>query len=161
VPDRPTDRELAAALRSELRMLADSGPRELRMRLLVAAHAAGLLADGEPGGERDDPELADAIRTGREDDDLARLARALRNRESAPITNQEEAGHVSDHVYKSIEVTGSSTSGTDDAIRRAIEKASATVHNLDWFEVTSIRGHLADGAVHHWQVTLKIGFRLD
>ena len=68
---------------------------------------------------------------------------------------------MSDHVYKSIEVTGSSKSGTDDAVRRAIEKASATVHNLDWFEVTSVRGHLVDGAVDHWQVTLKIGFRLD
>ena len=68
---------------------------------------------------------------------------------------------MSDLVYKSIEVTGSSKTGTDDAIRRAVEKASATVHNLDWFEVTSVRGHLADGAVDHWQVTLKIGFRLD
>jgi flavin-binding protein dodecin len=165
VPDRPDDRELASALERELRTLADQGPRELRMRLLVTAHAAGLLAAPERDGDRDDPDLAAAIRAGRHDHELAavaaRLARAPRTRESARTTTHQEAERMSNHVYKSIEVTGSSETGTDDAIRRAIEKASATVHNLDWFEVTSIRGHLADGAVDHWQVTLKIGFRLD
>ncbi|EAT12885.1 dodecin domain-containing protein [Bermanella marisrubri] len=68
---------------------------------------------------------------------------------------------MTDHVYKKLEVTGSSTQGTDDAIRNAIKKASETVHNMDWFEVVETRGHIKDGQVAHWQVTLKIGFRLD
>jgi dodecin len=68
---------------------------------------------------------------------------------------------MSDHVYKSIEVTGSSTEGVKEAIDRAVAKAAETVRNLDWFEVLDIRGHLADGKVAHYQVTLKIGFRLD
>ncbi len=65
------------------------------------------------------------------------------------------------HVYKSIEVTGSSTEGTDHAIETAIAKAAESIHNMDWFEVTETRGHITDGKVAHWQVTVKIGFRLD
>ena len=68
---------------------------------------------------------------------------------------------MSDHVYKTVEVTGSSTATIDDAIQRAVSKASETLRNLDWFEVTSMRGHIEDGKVAHYQVTLKIGFRLD
>jgi flavin-binding protein dodecin len=68
---------------------------------------------------------------------------------------------MSDHVYKSVEITGSSPDGVKEAIDRAIAKASATLHNLDWFEVTDIRGHIAGGTVAHYQVTVKIGFRLD
>jgi len=68
---------------------------------------------------------------------------------------------VSEHVYKTVEITGSSSGGVDDAISGAVAKASQTLRGLDWFEVTSIRGHLADGAVAHTQVTLKIGFRLE
>jgi flavin-binding protein dodecin len=68
---------------------------------------------------------------------------------------------MSDHVYKSVEVTGSSTTGIDDAISTAIAKASETVRHLDWFEVVSVRGHIADGAIAHTQVTVKIGFRLE
>ena len=68
---------------------------------------------------------------------------------------------MTDHVYKSVEVTGSSTEGVKEAIDRAIAKASETLRNLDWFEVLDIRGHIADGKVAHYQVTLKIGFRLD
>jgi dodecin len=68
---------------------------------------------------------------------------------------------MTDHVYKSIEVTGSSTAGVKEAIDRAVAKASETVRNLDWFEVLDIRGHLEDGKVAHYQVTLKIGFRLE
>jgi dodecin len=65
------------------------------------------------------------------------------------------------HVYKTLELTGSSTSGTDDAIRTAIERASKTVRHMDWFEVVETRGHIVDGQIAHWQVTLKIGFRLE
>ena len=68
---------------------------------------------------------------------------------------------MSDHVYKSIEITGSSAEGVTQAIDRAVAKASETIRGLDWFEVTEIRGHLEDGAVAHYQVTLKVGFRLE
>ena len=68
---------------------------------------------------------------------------------------------MSDHVYKTVEVTGSSTTTIDDAIERAVAKASETLRNLDWFEVASVRGHIEGGKVAHYQVTVKIGFRLD
>ena len=68
---------------------------------------------------------------------------------------------MSDHVYKSIEITGSSTEGVTQAIERAIARASQTVRNVDWFEVTSVRGHVEGGRVAHYQVTMKVGFRLE
>ncbi len=68
---------------------------------------------------------------------------------------------MSDHVYKLIEVTGSSTESTDDAIRNAIKRAAQSVHNLRWFEVTDTRGHIEDDKLAHFQVTIKIGFTLD
>jgi flavin-binding protein dodecin len=68
---------------------------------------------------------------------------------------------MSNHVYRVTEIVGSSADGVDDAIRSGIARAQQTLRNLDWFEVTEIRGHLADGAVGHFQVTMKVGFRLD
>ncbi len=68
---------------------------------------------------------------------------------------------MSDHVYKTIEITGSSREGVTQAIDRAVTKASQSVRGLDWFEVTEIRGHIDEGAVAHYQVTLKVGFRLE
>jgi hypothetical protein len=68
---------------------------------------------------------------------------------------------MSNHTYKLIELVGSSTSSTDDAINNAIERAAKTLHNMDWFEVTETRGHLVDGKVAHFQVKLKVGIRLD
>ncbi len=68
---------------------------------------------------------------------------------------------MSDHVYKKVELTGSSEKSADDAVRNAIAKASETLHNLRWFEVTEVRGEITDSAVGHWQVTLKVGFTLD
>lgn len=65
------------------------------------------------------------------------------------------------HTYGVTEVVGSSTTTIDDAIRGAVERANKTVRNLDWFEVTQIRGHLAEGEIAHVQVTLKLGFRLE
>ncbi|HET6967511.1 MAG TPA: dodecin [Ornithinibacter sp.] len=65
------------------------------------------------------------------------------------------------HTYGITEVVGSSTTSIDEAIRTAVTRASSTVRGLDWFEVTEIRGHLEDGAVAHYQVGLKIGFRLE
>jgi flavin-binding protein dodecin len=67
----------------------------------------------------------------------------------------------SDHVYKSIELTGSSTTSVDDAVRNAVSKASKSLHNLRWFEVKEIRGGIDNAAVSHWQVTMKVGFTLD
>jgi dodecin len=64
------------------------------------------------------------------------------------------------HVYRVTEIVGSSPDGIDDAIRTGIARASKTLRNLDWFEVSEIRGHLVDGAVGHFQVTMKVGFRL-
>ncbi len=66
-----------------------------------------------------------------------------------------------DHVYKSLELTGSSANSVDDAVRNAINKASKSIHNLRWFEVTGVRGGIEDGALAHWQVTMKVGFTLD
>jgi flavin-binding protein dodecin len=68
---------------------------------------------------------------------------------------------MSDHVYKTIEITGSSPDGVTQAIDRAVTKASESLRGLDWFEVTEIRGHLEEGTVAHYQVTLKVGFRLE
>ena len=68
---------------------------------------------------------------------------------------------MSDHVYKLVELVGSSPNGTDDAIRNAIETASRTLRRIDWFEVTETRGHVVDGRVAHFQVTLKVGFRIE
>ncbi|ALL65457.1 MULTISPECIES: dodecin [Paraburkholderia] len=68
---------------------------------------------------------------------------------------------MSDHVYKQIELTGSSTKSSDDAIRCAIEKAGKTLRNLHWFQVIETRGHIEDNKVSHWQVTLKVGLRID
>ena len=68
---------------------------------------------------------------------------------------------MSDHVYKSIELVGSSTKGVEDAISNAIAKASETLRNLRWFEVIETRGHIEGGQVHHYQVTLKAGFTME
>ncbi len=68
---------------------------------------------------------------------------------------------MSVHVYKILEIVGSSTDSTEDAIRSAVAKASETVRNMHWFEVAETRGHIEDGKVAHFQVTLKIGFTLE
>lgn len=68
---------------------------------------------------------------------------------------------MSDHVYKSLELTGSSTTGVEDAVQNAITKASRTVHNLRWFQVTEIRGHIEEARIGHWQVTMKVGFTIE
>jgi dodecin len=66
-----------------------------------------------------------------------------------------------EHVYKLVELVGSSTVSIDDAIRTAIGRASATLRNMRWFEVVQIRGEIAEGKIGHYQVTLKAGFTLD
>ena len=68
---------------------------------------------------------------------------------------------MSAHVYKSIELTGSSPTSSDDAVQRAIAKASESVRGIQWFEVIETRGHVQHGKVAHWQVTIKVGFTLE
>jgi hypothetical protein len=68
---------------------------------------------------------------------------------------------MSDHVYKVIEVTGSSSSSTQEAIENAVARAAKSVHSMRWLEVTETRGHIEADKVAHWQVTIKIGFTLD
>ncbi|MFM1722742.1 MULTISPECIES: dodecin [Rhodococcus] len=68
---------------------------------------------------------------------------------------------MSDHVYRVIEIVGSSSEGVDAAIANAVSRANATMRNLEWFEVIETRGHIEDGSVAHTQVTLKVGFRLE
>lgn len=65
------------------------------------------------------------------------------------------------HTYKKIEVVGSSKVGVDDAIKNALSECSKSIKNMDWFEVTEIRGHIVDGDVGHFQVGLKVGFRIE
>lgn len=68
---------------------------------------------------------------------------------------------MSDHVYKHIELTGSSKSSMEDAIKTAVARASETVRNMQWFEVTDTRGYIEDGKIAYWQVTIKVGFTLE
>jgi flavin-binding protein dodecin len=68
---------------------------------------------------------------------------------------------MSNHVYKMLELTGSSPTSIEDAVATAIAKASETIRNIQWFKVTETRGHVVDGKVAHWQVTLTLGFTLE
>jgi flavin-binding protein dodecin len=68
---------------------------------------------------------------------------------------------MSDHVYRLSEIVGSSTVSVDDAIRTAVKKASETVRHIEWFQTSEIRGQVVDGDVAHFQVTMKIGFRVE
>jgi dodecin len=76
----------------------------------------------------------------------------------------DSGGHdaaMSDHVYKKIELVGSSPNSIEDAVKNALSRAGRTIRNMRWFEVTETRGHIADGQVEHWQVTVKVGFTLE
>ena len=68
---------------------------------------------------------------------------------------------MSDHVYRLSQIVGSSTASVDDAVRTAVRKASETVRGIEWFEVQEVRGQVVDGDVAHFQVTMKIGFRVE
>ena len=68
---------------------------------------------------------------------------------------------MSDHVYKMLELTGSSATSIEDAVANAITKAAKTVRRMQWFQVLETRGHIEDGHVSHWQVTVKVGFTLE
>jgi dodecin len=68
---------------------------------------------------------------------------------------------MSEHTYKHIELTGSSTKSSDDAVANAIAQAAKSIRNMHWFQVIETRGHIAEGKIAHWQVTLKVGFTLE
>lgn len=68
---------------------------------------------------------------------------------------------MADHIYKHIELTGSSKQSIEDAVQNAVKKANESVRNMRWFEMTDLRGHIDSGLVSHWQVTIKIGFTLE
>jgi flavin-binding protein dodecin len=68
---------------------------------------------------------------------------------------------MNDHIYKKIELVGSSPIGIEDAVNNAVNRAAKTIRNMRWFEVSEMRGHIEDNKVAHWQVTVKIGFTLD
>ena len=68
---------------------------------------------------------------------------------------------MSNHTYRVTEIVGTSPDGLDAAIRNGLSRAGRTLRHIDWFEVVSVRGHLEGGAIHHFQVTLKVGFRLE
>jgi flavin-binding protein dodecin len=68
---------------------------------------------------------------------------------------------MSEHTYRVTEIVGTSPATVDEAIRNGIARAARTLRNLDWFEATQIRGQIVDGAVEHFQVTMKVGFRLE
>lgn len=68
---------------------------------------------------------------------------------------------MNDHIYKKIELVGSSPIGIEDAVNNAVSRAAETIRNMRWFEVSEMRGHIQDNKIDHWQVTVKIGFTLD
>jgi len=68
---------------------------------------------------------------------------------------------MSAHIYKKIELVGSSTESSDKAVENALARASESIRNIDWFEVQETRGHITDGKIAHWQVVIKVGFRLE
>ncbi len=77
------------------------------------------------------------------------------------LSQAAEHSGMSDHVYKKIELVGSSPRGIEQAVQNALALAEKTIRNMRWFEVTETRGHIENGKVDHWQVTLKVGFTLD
>jgi len=77
------------------------------------------------------------------------------------LSQAAERSGMSDHVYKKIELVGSSPRSIEEAVQNALALAEKTIRNMRWFEVTETRGHIENGKVDHWQVTLKVGFTLD
>jgi flavin-binding protein dodecin len=77
------------------------------------------------------------------------------------LDHHVEEAVMTDHTYRVTEIVGSSTESIDKAIHNGLARASSTLRNLDWFEVSDIRGHLEDGEIAHFQVAMKVGFRLD
>jgi dodecin len=77
------------------------------------------------------------------------------------IAPAADNARMAEHVYKKIELVGSSPNGFEEAVQNALARASKTIRNMRWFEVTETRGYIDDGKIAHWQVTLKVGFTLE
>jgi len=77
------------------------------------------------------------------------------------VADQPKEFAMTDHVYKQIKLTGSSEKSIEDAVSRAIDKASATVKNMRWFQIIDTRGHIQNNQIGHWQVTIEVGFTLE
>ena len=77
------------------------------------------------------------------------------------VAGAADNARMAEHVYKKIEIVGSSPNGMEEAVRNALSRASKTIRNMRWFEVTETRGYIDEGKIEHWQVTLKIGFTLE
>jgi dodecin len=77
------------------------------------------------------------------------------------VASAAHNGRMAEHVYKKIEIVGSSPNGVEEAVHNALSRASKTIRNMRWFEVAETRGYIDDGKIEHWQVTLKIGFTLE
>ncbi|MGC1273821.1 MAG: dodecin [Planctomycetaceae bacterium] len=81
--------------------------------------------------------------------------------QQCPFYNPQGSLAMSEHVYKKIELVGSSPKSIEDAIRNAVETAGSSVRNMRWFEVVETRGHIEDGKIAHYQVTIKVGFTVE
>jgi flavin-binding protein dodecin len=90
---------------------------------------------------------------------IAQRFSAIRSRSTAAINLP--GGVMNDHIYKKVELTGSSKTSIEEAIQNAITRASHTLRNIHWFEVVETRGYIENGKVDYWQVTVKLGFRLE
>ena len=77
------------------------------------------------------------------------------------LPRQLKSEDMADHIYKKIELVGSSPKGIEDAVENALSRAKKTMRNMRWFEIAETRGYLEDGGIAHWQVTLKVGFTLE
>ena len=77
------------------------------------------------------------------------------------VASAADNGRMAEHVYKKIEIVGSSPNGVEEAVHNALSRASKTIRNMRWFEVAETRGYIDEGKIEHWQVTLKIGFTLE
>jgi dodecin len=108
-----------------------------------------------------DPERGQSVRD--EGEDMCVLISDIGSVSYLDQLGQSESGDciMDSHVYKTIQITGSSPSSSDDAVRIAVERAGKTVHNLKWFKVTEIRGYIKDGKIADWQVSLDLGFALE
>jgi dodecin len=76
-------------------------------------------------------------------------------------TASPKSEFMSEHIYKKLELVGSSPNGFEQAVKNALVRAEKTIRNMRWFEVTETRGHIENGKIDHWQVTLKVGFTLE
>jgi dodecin len=123
---------------------ADRGPKKVPLLHIAALHDHVVPAAASP-------DITAPARSNRPQCQLCWSGLLIKW--SSPLMN--------DHIYKKVELTGSSTESSDQAVRNAITKASKSLRHIDWFEVMETRGEIREGLITHWQVTLKVGFRLE